>query len=179
VRGFELTRQPNPPVSALGGIMTGRAGKTRNIVLVWLVWPLITLGIYHLVWWYKVNREARDFDERIQVNPVLSLLAVSIGWIIIVPPFVSIYRTGDRIAQMQEAAGMQRSCNGVIGIIGALVLSLQALYYQSELNKIWAHLGNPEEGSSVTMSVPQAAAEAPAQAAAADPLVKKDQPADQ
>jgi hypothetical protein len=160
--------------------MTGRAGKTRNIVLVWLVWPLITLGIYHLVWWYKVNREARDFDERIQVNPVLSLLAVSIGWIIIVPPFVSIYRTGDRIAQMQEAAGMQRSCNGVIGIIGALVLSLQALYYQSELNKIWAHLGNPEEGSPVTLSVPQAAAEAPAQApAAADPWVKKDQPADQ
>jgi hypothetical protein len=146
--------------------MTGRAGKTRNIVLVWLAWPLITLGIYHLVWWYKVNREARDFDERIQVNPVLSLLAVSIGWIIIIPPFVSIYRTGDRIAQMQESAGMQRSCNGVIGIIGALVLSLQALYYQAELNKIWAHLGSPEEGTVVTLATAQAAAQAPA---AADP----------
>jgi len=131
--------------------MAGRTGKNRNIVLVWLVWPLITLGIYHLVWWYKINREARDFDARIEVNPVLSLLAVTIGWIIIVPPYVSIYRTGDRIAQMQEAAGMQRSCNGVIGIIGAFVVSLQALYYQAELNKIWAHLGSPQEGTTVTL----------------------------
>ncbi len=131
--------------------MTGRTGKTRNIVLVWLVWPIITLGIYHLVWWYKVNREARDFDPRIEVNPVLSVLAITIGALIIVPPFVSIYRTGERIAQMQEAAGMQRSCNGVLGIVGAFVFGLQALYYQYELNRIWAHLGSPAEGSTVTL----------------------------
>jgi len=131
--------------------MTGRAGKTRNIFLVWLVWPLITLGIYHLVWWYKINQEAHDFDERIEVNPVWSMLALLIGWIIIVPPFVTVYRTGERIAQMQEAAGMQRSCNGVIGIIGMFVLSLQSLYYQYELNKIWAHLGSPAEGTTVTL----------------------------
>jgi uncharacterized membrane protein len=134
--------------------MTGRAGKTRNIFLVWLIWPLITLGIYHLVWWYKINREARDFDSRIQVNPVLSVLALALGWIIIVPPFVSVYRTGDRIAQMQEAAGLQRSCNGVIGLIGMFVVSLQSLYYQAELNRIWAHLGSPQEGETVTLQGP-------------------------
>jgi hypothetical protein len=134
--------------------MTGRAGKTRNIFLVWLVWPLITLGIYHLVWWYKINREARDFDTRIQVNPVLSVLALALGWIIIVPPFVTVYRTGDRIALMQEAAGLQRSCNGVIGLIGMFVCSLQGLYYQAELNRIWAHLGSPQEGETVTLSGP-------------------------
>ena len=54
----------------------------------------------------KINREARDFDENIAVEPLLSLLAITIGWIIIVPPYVSIYRTGERIAQMQEDAGM-------------------------------------------------------------------------
>lgn len=52
---------------------------------------------------------------------------------------------------MQEAAGLQRSCNGVIGIIGLFVLSLQSLYYQYELNKIWAHLGSPAEGTTVTL----------------------------
>ena len=84
--------------------MSGRAGKTRNIFLVWLIWPLITLGIYHLVWYYKVNREARDFDQRIDVNPVLALLAITVGWLVIVPPFVSVYSTGVRIARMQQSA---------------------------------------------------------------------------
>ena len=132
--------------------MTGRAGKTRNIFLVWLIWPLITLGIYFFVWWYKINREARDFDERIQVDPTISLLAVLIGWIIIVPPFVSTYNTGERIARMQEAAGLPRTCNGVIGIVLMFVLSLQSMYYQYELNKIWAHLGYPPEGSLVPLT---------------------------
>lgn len=134
--------------------MTGRAGKTRNIFLVWLVWPFITLGIYHLVWWYKINREARDFDERIEVSPVLSLLAILIGWIIIVPPFVSVYRTGVRIGQMQQAAGMEPTCNGWIGLILSFVASLHALYYQAELNHIWVKLGNPEEGAPVPLPVP-------------------------
>jgi hypothetical protein len=131
--------------------MTGRAGKTRNIWLVWLVWPLITLGIYHLVWWYKINSEARDFDENIEVNPVLSLLAVSIGAFIIIPPFVSVYRTGLRVAQMQGRAGLQPSCNGWIGLLLGFVASLHVLYYQSELNAIWAHFGNPAEGTLVTL----------------------------
>jgi hypothetical protein len=131
--------------------MTGRAGKTRNIFLVWLVWPLITLGIYGLVWWYKINREARDFDSSIEVNPVLSLLAVMVGWIIIVPPYVSIYRTGNRIAQMQRRAGLEPTCNAWIGLILGFFFSLFSLYYQSELNKIWALYGNPEEGTQVPL----------------------------
>jgi hypothetical protein len=136
-----------------GDGMTGRVGKTRNIWLTWLIWPLITLGIYHFVWYYKINREARDFDDTIEVNPTLSLLAVLIGWIIIVPPFVSIYRSGERIAQMQEDAGMERSCNGWIGLVLSFFASLHSLYYQYELNRIWSRLGNPQEGSLVALPV--------------------------
>ena len=131
--------------------MTGRAGKTRNIWLTWLIWPLITLGIYHLVWYYKINREARDFDETIAVEPAISLLAITLGWIIIVPPYVSIYRTGERIAQMQEDAGMERTCNGWIGLLLSFLFGLYSLYYQYELNRIWTRLGNPEEGSLVAL----------------------------
>jgi hypothetical protein len=133
--------------------MTGRAGKTRNIWLTWLIWPLITLGIYHLVWYYKINREARDFDENIAVEPVVSLLAITVGWIIIVPPYVSIYRTGERIAQMQEDADMERTCNGWIGLLLSFLFGLYSLYYQYELNRIWARLGSPEEGSLVALTV--------------------------
>jgi heme/copper-type cytochrome/quinol oxidase subunit 2 len=137
--------------------MGGRAGKTRNIFLVWLVWPLITLGIYYYVWWYKINREARDFDPEIKVEPVLSLLAVTIGWFIIVPPFVSTWRAGERIAQMQRTAGLEPTCQPWIGFVLMFVFSLQSLYLQSELNKIWAHLGYPAEGTQV---MPAATAQA-------------------
>lgn len=130
--------------------MGGRAGKTRNIFLVWLVWPFITLGIYYFVWWYKINREARDFDPEIAVDPAKSLLAVLLGGLIIVPPFVSTYNAGGRIARMQEDAGLTPTCQGWIGLVLMFVCSLQALYYQSELNKVWAQLGYPEEGSQVT-----------------------------
>jgi hypothetical protein len=133
--------------------MTGRAGKPRNIWLTWLVWPILTLGIYHFVWWYKINREARDFDENIAVEPALSVLAITVGWIIIVPPYVSIYRTGARIGQMQEDAGMERSCNGWIGLVLSFFFSLHSLYYQYELNRIWDQLGDPQEGSLVALPV--------------------------
>ena len=142
---------PGRNIGGTGGGMTGRAGKTRNIWLVWLIWPLITLGIYHFVWWYKINREARDFDEGIAVEPVLSLLAILIGWIIIVPPFVSVYRTGERIGTMQQDAGMDRSCNGWLGLVLSFFAGLHSLYYQYQLNLIWTRLGHPEAGSLVAL----------------------------
>src|SRR5215813_11962124 len=105
--------------------MEGRAGKTRNIFLVWFVWPLITLGIYFFVWYYKVNREARDLDSRIEVNPAVSVIAVLFGWIIIVPPFVSIYRTGQGIAQMERAAGMEETWLRIVGLLLTFVFDLE------------------------------------------------------
>jgi molecular chaperone DnaK (HSP70) len=133
--------------------MEGRAGKNRNIFVVWLVWPLITLGIYSYIWYYKVNREARDFDSRIEVNPVVALLAVLLGWIIIVPPFVSIYRTGERIAKMQRAAGLEPTCSAIVGLLLTFVFGLESLYYQYELNRMWDHYGNPPEGTPVTLAL--------------------------
>ncbi|ATW52225.1 hypothetical protein CGZ69_35165 [Streptomyces peucetius subsp. caesius ATCC 27952] len=134
-------------------IVTGRAGKPRNILLVWLIWPLITLGVYHFVWYYKVNREARDFDQRIEVNPAYAVLAVLVGWLVIVPPFVSVYNTGQRIAEMQKSAGMQPSCNPWIGLILMIIAGLHALYYQHELNQIWTRYRNPAEGQQVPLAV--------------------------
>ncbi len=136
--------------------MEGRAGKKRNIFLVWLIWPLITLGIYFFIWYYKVNREARDFDSRIEVNPAVSVIAVLFGWIIIVPPFVSIYRTGDRIAKMQRAAGLEATCIPILGLLLTFVFHLESLYYQYELNRIWTHYNNQPEGSPVKLDITSA-----------------------
>jgi paraquat-inducible protein B len=37
-------------------IASGLAMKRRNPIAIWLVLPLITLGIYHLVWYYKIHK---------------------------------------------------------------------------------------------------------------------------
>ena len=34
--------------------------KVRNPLAVALL-AFVTLGVYHVVWWYKINRELRDF----------------------------------------------------------------------------------------------------------------------
>ncbi|MDI2131231.1 DUF4234 domain-containing protein [Yinghuangia seranimata] len=129
--------------------MTGTIGKRKNIFLVWLIWPFITLGVYFFVWTYKINRETKDFDHRVDVNPFWSMMSFLVGWIIIVPPFVSTYRLGQRIAQDQEAAGMRPSCNPWIGLILFFIAGLSALYYQNELNSVWEHYGTPPEGTRV------------------------------
>ena len=127
----------------------GLSGKHRNAVLVWLVWPFITLGIYHLYWWYKINDEARRLDPSIDVNPLLSLLAFFPGALIIVPPFVSVYRTEGRLRSMQQAAGVPPSVLPIIGLLLMFVFSTYSLYYQISLNGIWANYGNPPENTPV------------------------------
>jgi hypothetical protein len=110
--------------------------KKRNVVAVWLL-PVITLGIYSLVWIYKVNDEARRFLGDESIRPALSVLAFFPGSIVLVPPLVSIYRTGKRIARMEAAAGSPNRAEPVVGLVLAFVFSLYSLYYQDHLNGLW------------------------------------------
>jgi hypothetical protein len=43
---------------------TGQNMKRRNPVGAWLGLPMITLGIYGLVWFYKVHAELYAYDRR-------------------------------------------------------------------------------------------------------------------
>ncbi len=107
----------------------------------------LTLGIYYFVWYYKINRELRDLgratgdEERLGRSPLSSLLAVTVGWLIIVPPFVSFYRTFKRIEAAQETSGTPQRVNVWLGfilyLIGLLVLPVEVIYAQSELNAVW------------------------------------------
>ena len=98
----------------------GIQGKTRGPWVVWLL-SIITFGIYFLVWYYKINNEARQYDPRIDVEPGVSVLAIFPGSWIIVPPLISFYNTGKRIGQEQRAAGLPDTCNGWIGLIALRV----------------------------------------------------------
>ena len=64
---------------------------------------IITLGIYGLYWYYAVNKELEVSGQK--VAPVMSLLAITFGVILVIPPFVSLYNTADRIRRAQEHQG--------------------------------------------------------------------------
>lgn len=125
-----------------------RAGKTRNPLVVWLL-SLVTLGIYQLYWYYQVNREAREYEPSVDVRPGVAVVAVSLGGLLIVPPWVSIFKTGGRIARAQKAAGVQDRCSGLLGLVLVLVFDLWVVYYQSQLNKVWGRHDHPEPGTVV------------------------------
>jgi hypothetical protein len=119
--------------------------KIRNPWGVFLL-ALVTLGIYYLVWYYKINRELRDYGRATETpelgdSPVISLLAISVGWLVLIPPFVSMYRTFARIATAQNTAGVETEASPLLGLvlffIGVLFLPVELVYGQMELNKAW------------------------------------------
>jgi hypothetical protein len=135
------------------GAPVASKAKIRNPVWV-VVWSFFTLGIYSWFWWYFINREMRDLgqargSQELGDNPTLSALAVSLGALIIVPPFVSFYGTGKRIQAAQRLTLGRETYNGWIALV-LLVVWLFGItlyipiawgYLQSELNKVWK---NPE-----------------------------------
>src|SRR5436190_5631316 len=117
----------------------GTTVKIRNPFLVFL-WSLVTLGIYYVVWYYKINRELRD-AAGVAVSPGVALLAVTLGWIVIVPPFVSWYRTFGRIVEAQRNAGVMQEANPILGfilfVVAVFLVPVEVVYAQGELNKVW------------------------------------------
>jgi hypothetical protein len=112
--------------------------------------PFITLGIYHLVWWYRINRELRDVGQANNVDlgqrPTGSLLALFPGALIIIPPFVSYWRGTNRVIGAARLTGTE-PVNGWIALV--LFIVIQPAYWaylQSSLNKAWgAAARNPTE----------------------------------
>jgi hypothetical protein len=89
--------------------------------------PIVTLGVYHLVWWYRVNRELRDLGRArgydLGQNPTNSLLAVFPGGLIVVPALISYWRGTKRMQAAARVAG-QEPPNGWIALILFFVISL-------------------------------------------------------
>jgi hypothetical protein len=142
-------------------------GKVRRPVGTAL---LSLIPFYWFVWYYRINRELRDFgrgngDDRLGSNqPGLSLLAVSIGSFVLVPYFVSVWRTAGRVQRAERAAhggvaggralvtgllavalGVQIAANasrrpalGELALAGVLVTVLVVtVLIQRRLNALW------------------------------------------
>lgn len=139
----------------------GAEVRARDIGFV-LLMHTITLGLYNYYWYYKINRELRDFGRVYglqrcgSTNPWRSLLAVSVGALVVVPAIVSWYRCTKRI---QEAQGVvsQKPVSGVAlafsfisGFLLVLTLLVVPYLVQAALNGVWLAFRevDPETGRS-------------------------------
>ena len=120
----------------------GKEAKIRNPWLVAL-FSIITLGIYYLVWYYKVNREMSDWGEEnktdIGLSPGVSLLAITLGSLIIIPPFVSAFHTGKRMQLSQRVADVHGGSGLLFFFLSIIpiVNFFAPVYLQTHLNKVW------------------------------------------
>jgi Domain of unknown function (DUF4234) len=126
--------------------------------------PFITLGIYHLVWWYRINRELRDVGHGRGVDlgehPTNSLLALLPGALIIIPPFVTYWRGTKRVMHANELTTTE-PLNGWIALI--LFIVIQPAYWaymQSSLNHAWRAAAEEPTGTRAAVeAAPTMAAE--------------------
>jgi hypothetical protein len=114
--------------------------KVRNPWAVALL-PIITLGIYHLVWWYRINKELKAYGEAkgydLGQNPTNSVLALFPGGLIIVPALVSYWRGTQRVQGASKVAGRE-PVSGWLSIILYLLLAPAFwAYLQVSLNSVW------------------------------------------
>jgi hypothetical protein len=121
---------------ALELTIDGQLYKRRDPLAVWLL-SIVTLGIYGLVWYYKINDEARRYLRDETIRPGIAVLALFPGALVIVPPFVSIFRTGERVLRMEGRAAIQRTVEPAIGLLLAFLWGLYHFYYQAHLNAVW------------------------------------------
>jgi Domain of unknown function (DUF4234) len=120
---------------------TEATAKVRSVVWV-IVLEIVTIFIYGFFWWYFIHRELRDYGRakgttELGTSPGTSLLAITLGALIIVPALVSFYNGFKRVQAAQRLAGIE-PINGWIGLILFIVFYPAFMgYVQSGLNPVW------------------------------------------
>jgi hypothetical protein len=120
----------------------GRTAKIRNPWAV-LLFTLITLGIYYSSGTTRSTARCRTGESRTRLISVClregACSRITIGSILIIPPFVSIWGTGKRMQLAQRTADVHGG-SGLLWFVLQIipVVSLFApVYLQYQLNQVW------------------------------------------
>lgn len=99
---------------------------------------IITLGIYYFVWWYKINDEMRRLGEN--NSPGLAVLALIPGSVLVIPPFVTLWTTSERISRLQDRARCARPVGPGLALLMTFIPIVNFFvpsYLQSGLNRAY------------------------------------------
>ncbi len=144
--------QEAAPAAAAQQAPAGAQMKLRNPVAAWLGLPIITIGIYGIVWFYKVHTELAAFDRRRPVSAGMALCSMLFGFLTLgIWPLVMWVKLAGHIRGAQRVAGLQPSCSGGLGFLLGII-GFGVLYYQIELNKVIKQFGDAPAGSQVPLA---------------------------
>lgn len=127
---------------------TATAVPIRNPWVVGLL-TFFTFGFYGAFWWYRSACEIRSISKPcgvdMEFNPILSLAAVTIGWIVLIPPFIELHRGYSRVLDLQRAIGMEKSVFDPFGFVSLTIFLLPVglAHLQREINRIVMFMADP------------------------------------
>jgi hypothetical protein len=122
----------------------GARAKLRS-PLATLGLTLLTLGIYGVVWYHRVNSELRDYgrayhdDDLAGSDPTASALALVPGFLLILPPLISAVGFVGRVRRVQRYGQSELLSGWLVATMIVLPVFLPAIpgYVQSTLNELW------------------------------------------
>ena len=105
--GTAPSPQGAPPMGQPGGPMVpgGSPLQTRESVVEWLLCAFIPF--YSIYWLHRASKEMQAWSGgRIDYNATSTILSLTLGWIIIVPPFVSLASFAGRVRESRQMSGL-------------------------------------------------------------------------
>lgn len=122
--------------------MSGPVGKVRSP---WGVWWLsyITLGIYYLVWYVKLNKEiarAAGPDVQVQTFGLWFSQCIPIAY------WVSLAHTAERLNTAQHRNGTAPTTSAGMAILGTFWFISQTRYLQRRANALWLFMQHQQGG---------------------------------
>jgi hypothetical protein len=121
---------PSPPAAASSG--WGPKGKVREPIAV-IIFSIITLGIYFLVWTYKIFKENKDYSGEGIGGVVGLVIGIVIG-------IVNLFLIPSEIGNIYAKAGREKPVSGVTGfwnLIPLIGFFIWVFKVQGAMNRLY------------------------------------------
>jgi hypothetical protein len=105
----------------------------------WGVWGLsvLTLGVYHLVWYVRLNK---DVAHAAGVDVTVGTLGLWLSQCVPIANWVSLANTARRLRIALERAGAEPSVSAGRTILASLWFGSHTRYLQRRVNELWQAL---------------------------------------
>ena len=133
--------QPQAGAGQGGPMVEGQAQGGRPLLAddstkVWLL-SIFTCGIYGAIWYHRLAKELGEWSGgRIETDPTTSVLAITLGGCLLVPPWISWAGTFGRVRQAQQMAGLPAQADTGTGILYLFLAGYGYKWLQDQLNEL-------------------------------------------